>query len=337
MTKYYYRPLVQTGQKRPPDAVSLAGGPCWFTQVEVLQRAQEPYFVEAARLPADVLMRLEDARAPIAGIGLETPRLMGILNVTPDSFSDGGRFNGGAMALQHAQAMASSGADIIDIGGESTRPGAHEVPRDAEIARTTPVIKAVRSVLETPISIDTRKAEVAKAACDAGATMVNDVSGFTFDTGLAPFCAARDLPVFVMHSQGGPETMQDNPSYEDVVFDVYDFLEGRIQNLMEAGLPRERIVVDPGIGFGKKIEHNLALLANLSVFHSLGCAILLGVSRKGFIHKIGGAEEPDARMPGSIAVGLAGVAQGVQLLRVHDVAETKQALKLWLAAIRGDC
>ena len=337
MTRYYYRPLVQTGQKRPPDAVSLAGGHCWFTHVEVLQRSEASLFIAAAQLPVEVLSRLKTSRAPLAGIGLETPRLMGILNVTPDSFSDGGRFNGGAMALQHAQAMANSGADIIDIGGESTRPGALEVPQDAEIARTAPVIKAIRSVLATPISIDTRKADVATAACDAGANMVNDVSGFTFDTGLAPLCAARDLPVFVMHAQGGPETMQDNPSYEDVVFDVYDFLEGQIENLIEAGLTRERIVIDPGIGFGKTIEHNLALLANLSVFHSLGCAILLGVSRKGFIGKIGDAEEPDARMPGSVAVGLAGVAQGVQILRVHDVAETKQALKLWLATMRGDC
>lgn len=337
MTKYYYRPLVQTAQKRPPEAVSLAGGHCWFTQVEVLQRAKESCFVPAARLPEDVLARLKANRAQIAGIGLETPRLMGILNVTPDSFSDGGRFTGAAVALQHAKAMAHSGADIIDIGGESTRPGAHEVPREAEIARTAPVITAIRSAIETPISIDTRKAEVAKAACEAGANMVNDVSGFTFDTALAPFCAARDLPVFVMHSQGQPDTMQDNPLYEDVVFDVYDFFEERLDHLVAAGIARERIVIDPGIGFGKKIEHNLALLANLSVFHSLGCAILLGVSRKGFIGKIGGAEDPVARMPGSIAVGLAGVAQGVQLLRVHDVAETKQALKLWLAAMRGDC
>lgn len=336
MNTYYYRPIVQTGAVRPQDAVPLAGGICWFTHVELLQRNQSSCFIPASRLPKNVLTRFKASREAIGGVGLDTPRLMGILNVTPDSFSDGGRFNSTAMSLKHAQDMVGSGADIIDVGGESTRPGATEVPQEAEIARTAPVIRALRAALDTPISIDTRKAEVAKAAFEAGASMVNDVSGFTFDKGLASFCAAQNLPVFVMHSQGDPETMQDNPAYEDVVFDVYDFLEARVEALVETGIERERIVIDPGIGFGKKIEHNLALLANLSVFHGLGCAILLGVSRKGFIRAIGGGEEPSDRMPGSVALALAGVAQGVQILRIHDVAETKQALQLWLAVMKGD-
>ena len=336
MRIYYYRPLVQTGSERPQGALPLAGGICWFTTVELLERNKPSVFVPASRLPDDVLARLTAARKEICGLTFETPRLMGILNVTPDSFSDGGRFNGAAMSLLHAKDMVEAGADIIDVGGESTRPGAVEVPREAEIARTAPVIQALRGILDVPISIDTRKAAVAEAAYDAGANMVNDVSGFTFDSALGPFCASNDLPVFVMHSQGEPETMQNNPIYENVIFDVYDFLEARVDALVAAGIARERIVIDPGIGFGKKIEHNLSLMSNLSIFHGLGCAILLGVSRKGFIRTIGGGEEPSARMPGSVALALAGVSQGVQLLRVHDVFETKQALQLWLAVIKGN-
>lgn len=336
MTGHYYRPLVQYGPIRPSDAVVLAGGWCWFTHAEVIQRGQPSHFVPAARLPSGVLHKLTATRAPFGSVSFEQPRIMGILNVTPDSFSDGGRFNGAAVALKHAKEMAASGADIIDIGGESTRPGAVEVPREAEVARTAPVIAAVRDAVSTPISIDTRKAEVAIAGLDAGADFVNDVSGFSFDPELAPLCAARRAPVFVMHSQGRPETMQNAPQYENVALDVFDYLEERVSALVEVGIPIERIVVDPGIGFGKTLEHNLELLTHLSLFHSLGCAILLGVSRKGFIRQIGAVETPQESAHGSVATGLAGVSQGVQVLRVHDVAETKQALRLWRAATEGE-
>jgi len=336
MTRHYYRPLVQYGPIRPSDAATLAGGWCWFTQVEIIQRGLPSRFVPAARIPSDVLHKLTAPRAPFGPVSFEQPRLMGILNVTPDSFSDGGRFNGAAVALKHAKDMAASGADILDVGGESTRPGAVEVPREAEVARTAPVIAAVRDALSTPISIDTRKAEVAIAALDAGADFVNDVSGFSFDAHLAPLCAEREVPVFVMHSKGLPETMQNAPQYDDVALDVYDYLEERVSALVNAGVPMERIIVDPGIGFGKTIEHNLKLMTHLSLFHSLGCAILLGVSRKGFVRKIGAVETPHESAHGSVATALAGVAQGVQVLRVHDVAETKQALRLWRAATEGE-
>ena len=284
-------------------------------------------------MPADKAARLTAPRAPIAGMALDRPRIMGILNTTPDSFSDGGQHADVADAVTAGLAMAKSGADIIDIGGESTRPGASFVPIETEINRTAPAISALRAAgLTLPISIDTRKAAVAEAAVAAGANLVNDVSGFTFDPGLAPFCQKHQLPVCVMHTQGDPATMHLNPSYSNVVLDVYDTLEEQISALETGGISRSAILADPGIGFGKNLEHNLALLARISVFHMLGTALLLGASRKKFIGTLGNAPDAKDRAPGSIAVALAGLAQGVQLVRVHDVAETRQAITLWHAA-----
>jgi dihydropteroate synthase len=228
-------------------------------------------------------------------------------------------------------------AEIIDIGGESTRPGAQEVPVAEEIARTVPVIEGLRAAgMRGPISIDTRKALVAAAALRAGATLVNDVSGLTFDPALGPLLAKEGVPVVLMHAKGLPATMQDDPSYADVLLDVFDDLAARLARALALGIDRSRIAIDPGIGFGKTAAHNLALIQGLSLLHGLGCPILLGASRKRFIGSIGRAEAPDARMPGSLAVALAGVAQGAQLLRVHDVAETRQALRLWQAMQTGD-
>ena len=330
----YYRPLVQTGPVRPGDARPIAGGACWFTHVEEMRRDGQSRFLPVAEIPLEVADRLAAPRAPIAGMSFGRARIMGILNVTPDSFSDGGDHNRPAAALAHARRLAESGADMIDVGGESTRPGAVTIPVEAEIARTAPVIEAIRSGLSLPVSIDTRKAEVARAAHAAGAALVNDVSGFTFDKALAPFCAQHDLPICVMHARGDPETMQDNPRYDDVLLDVYDFLEAQVIMLEDLGIARDRIIVDPGIGFGKTIAHNLRLLGGIGLFHGLGCAILLGASRKGFIRTLSAASDPKDRMPGSVAVALAAVAQGVQILRVHDVKETAQALALWNAVTR---
>lgn len=331
----YFRPLLQHGAHRPAEAVSLAGGWCWFTRVERLTRDGAREYLPVDAVPDVVRQRLTAPRPPIAGLDMSAPRLMGILNVTPDSFSDGGRHNGPARALAHAQRMAEDGADIIDIGGESTRPGAQEVPIEAEIARVEPVIAALSRTRAVPISIDTRKQAVAEAAVNAGAGLVNDVSGFVYDKKLARYCAQHHLPVCVMHMQGTPETMQDDPRYDDVLLDVYDFLAAQISMLAELGIPRHRIVADPGIGFGKTIDHNLALLNGMSLFHGLGVALLLGASRKGLIRVVGQAPRAEERMPGSVAVALAGVAQGVQFLRVHDVAETRQALRLWQAIDEG--
>lgn len=329
----YFRPLVQHGPNRPLGAVPIAGQPLWFTDVERLSREEPPRIIAVQDVPDDALDRLTRPRADVAGLAMDRPHIMGILNATPDSFSDGGVHNSVSSAQSAAEQMVSQDATILDIGGESTRPGATFVPEDEEIARTRPLIEAIKSRTDALISIDTRKSAVAKAAWKAGAGLINDVTGFTFDPQLAPFCAQVGAPVCVMHMQGDPGTMQDNPTYDDVLLDVYDFLEGQVDRLEKLGLDRDQIIVDPGIGFGKTEAHNLALLQGISLFHGLGCPILLGVSRKGIIGQIGKEPRKGARAPGSIAVGLAGLSQGVQILRVHDVAETAQALRLW-AAVR---
>ena len=330
--KQYFRPLVQVGAARPDTALPLAGGWGWFTHVEVLERGRAPVVISADQAYYD-LSALTHARAPIAGLEWDRPQVMGILNVTPDSFSDGGQHHGDA-ATAHAVQMVQDGAVMIDVGGESTRPGAETVDPQDEITRTAPAIAAIRAAgIETPISIDTRKAAVAAAALDAGADVVNDVAGFTYDAALAPLCAFRGAPVCVMHAQGDPATMHHDPHYDDVLLDVYDYLEERITALAGQGIARDQIIADPGIGFGKTLEHNMTLLNRLSLFHGLGVPILLGVSRKRFIGTL--ADEPDAsrRGPGSVGVALAALGQGVQLIRAHDVALHTQAIALWRASV----
>lgn len=327
----YYRPIAMTDAARPAGALPLAGGWCWFAQVEVLRRNGPARMMAAGDLPSEVRDRLSAPRPDFGGMAMNRPRIMGILNVTPDSFSDGGRFLAPDAALAQAQAMAR-GADVLDIGGESTRPGAAEVELAKEVARTAPVIAALRTGgLSVPISIDTRKATVAQAALEAGAGIVNDVAAMGFDPAMAESVAKAGAPIILMHSVKTPATMQDDPRYDDVLLDVFDFLKGRIAVAETAGIPRARIMVDPGIGFGKTAAHNLTLIRGLSLFHDLGVPVLLGASRKRFIGTIGGEEQADRRMPGSVAVALAGAAQGAQVLRVHDVAETRQALRLWQA------
>ena len=312
----------------------MGGGWTWFSHVEVLSRDSAPRLVSNSEVPQAVLDRLTSPRSPVAGLAMHNPNVMGILNVTPDSFSDGGKHASLETALAGAASM--TGANLLDIGGESTRPGARLLPEPEEIDRTAPVIVALRSSGVTkPISIDTRKAGVAKAALAAGADLVNDVSGFTFDPALAPLCANVGVPVCVMHAQGDPSTMQDAPRYDNVLLDVYDFLAGQIDRLEALGIARSQIIADPGIGFGKTLEHNLALLSRLSLFHSLGVPVLLGASRKKFIGTLGGEEIAARRLPGSIAVALAALKQGIQIVRVHDVPETIQAIALWQAVVAG--
>lgn len=331
----YFRPLPQSGPARPAQSERLAGGWTWFSHVEVIERGRPAEVVPLRDVPASAMTALVKARPPVQGLDLAVPRVMGILNATPDSFSDGGKHATVDAALSGAAGMR--GADILDIGGESTRPGASFVPADEEIARTVPVIEALRAAGHRQvISIDTRKAAVAQAALSAGAHIVNDVSGFTFDAGLAPLCAGAAVPVCVMHAQGDPATMQDAPQYDDVLLDVYDFLQSRISHLTALGVARDAIIVDPGIGFGKTLEHNLALIARLSLFHSLGVPVLLGASRKKFIGTLGGAPVAADRMPGSVAVALAALKHGTQIVRVHDVPETVQAIALWRAVVAGE-
>ncbi len=330
--KHYYRPIVQSGEARPKAALLLAGGPVWFTHVERLARSHPGEIISARELPEDIATKLTSPRAAVCGLSFDRPRLMGVLNATPDSFSDGGQYSDIEAAIAHGAEMIAQGAELIDIGGESTRPGAKPVEIMQEITRTQPVISALRArFAQTPLSIDTRKAEVAKAAFEVDAGLINDVSAMGYDAGMGPFLAGTSAAICLMHAKGAPENMQDAPAYDDIMLDVYDYLQGRIAYCIALGISPERIVVDPGIGFGKTLAHNLALIRGLSLFHGLGCAILLGVSRKSFIGEV--AQEPDAqaRMPGSIAVALEGLRQGVQMLRVHDIRETRQAVSLWQA------
>ncbi len=302
----HWRPLPQVGPDRPPEARSLVGGWCWFDRVAVLERGRRPVTVPAAEVPQEVLHRLTAPRAPIGRLPLDQPRIMAILNATPDSFSDGGLYDMPERALAHARRLVAEGADILDIGGESTRPGAADVGEAEEAARTAPLIARIRAEWDGLVSIDTRKGSVARQAVAAGAGMLNDVSALTFDPAMADVAAEADLPICLMHMLGTPATMQDAPHYDDVLLDVYDTLARRVAAAEAAGIPRAQIVVDPGIGFGKTMEQNLALLQRLSLFHGLGCPILLGVSRKRFIGTLGGASEvrrKTARIVGRGACG----------------------------------
>ncbi|HEY8615541.1 dihydropteroate synthase [Phenylobacterium sp.] len=261
---------------------------------------------------------------------------MGVTNVTPDSFSDGGRHPDPSTALAHARRLIADGADILDVGGESTRPGAEPVPEAEEIARVIPLIRAIRAESAAPISIDTMKPAVARAAVAAGATMWNDVAALRYAPDALDTAAELGCDVVLMHMQGEPRTMQAEPRYEDVVEEVAAFLLDRAEAALAAGVRRERIWLDPGIGFGKHmIRHNLPLLARLDRLVGLGFPVLLGASRKSFIGAVdGGGRGPSERLGGSLAAALAGAAAGVAAVRVHDVRETVQALRVW-AAIRA--
>lgn len=253
------------------------------------------------------------------------PLIQGVLNVTPDSFSDGGKFADHERSLSHARHMISAGVDIIDVGGESTKPGAVTVSIDVEKGRVLPVIADIAR-LNIPISIDSRNAEVMSAAMSAGSHLINDVSALTYDQDSTKVVADGGAPVILMHAQGAPETMQDDPKYQNILLDIYDYLEARIKHCLDSGVSKNNIIVDPGIGFGKTVEHNLQIIAGLTIFHSLGVPLLLGVSRKSFIGKITGEEVAEKRISGSVAAALSCVEKGVQIIRVHDVEQTAQAL-----------
>ncbi len=252
---------------------------------------------------------------------------MGVLNVTPDSFSDEGRFFKFDDAVRQGMKMAEEGADLIDIGGESTRPGSNPVSLEEELSRVIPVIESLSQQIDIPISIDTYKAEVAKEALDAGARMINDISALRFDPELKKIAAKYDVPVVLMHIQGTPKNMQQNPWYEDVIGEIIGYLKESIQIAVEAGIEREKIIIDPGIGFGKRLEDNLNILKNLKKFSILNCPILIGCSRKSFIGKILNlpAEE---RLEGSLAALAVAVMNGANLVRVHDVKESKRVVSI---------
>jgi len=325
-------------------AFPLAGGAIAFTAAELIEgtpRAAKRRLVTAQDLArsrdADldpVFKRVTAPRPPFAGLAFTRPLIMGIVNVTPDSFSDGGLYDTTEGAIMHAAELAKDGAEIVDVGGESTRPGSDAVEEGEELSRVIPVLEGLAG-LRAAVSIDTRKASVARAAAKVGVKIFNDVSALTYDQDSLAAAAETGLSVILMHAKGEPKTMQDDPRYDDVALEVYDYLALRIEAAEAAGIDRSRIAADPGIGFGKTLAHTLTLLANLSLLHGLGVPLLVGASRKRFISGVAGGETPQSREAGSFAVALVAAAQGAQILRVHDVAGTRQALSVWRASIAG--
>jgi len=321
----------------------LAGGLNWFAAVELIQVDENrraatnlvPVEGIESRFDEDMAAQwkaLTSPRAPLQlgerTVRLDQPQVMGIINATPDSFSDGGQFADAAAAAEAGADMAAQGAAIVDIGGESTRPGARSVWEGDEIERVVPIIRQL-ALGGAAVSADTRKADVMTAAIEAGARMINDVSALTYDGRSFGIVAASSVPIVLMHHQGVPETMQENPRYDDVLIEVYRWLEERVGAAENAGISRDRILIDPGFGFGKNVGHNLELMNGLSLFHSLGCALVVGASRKRTIGALSGESPADKRLGGSIAFALKAAEQGAQILRVHDVFETIQAVKVW--------
>jgi dihydropteroate synthase len=321
----------------------LAGGLNWFAAVELIKIDGErrvstelaPIEGIESRFDDDLAAQwqaLTSPRAPLQlgerTIRLDQPQVMGVVNATPDSFSDGGQFADSSAAAEAGADMAREGAAIIDVGGESTRPGAKPVWEGDEIERIVPVIRQL-ALGGAAVSVDTRKADVMTAAIEAGARMINDVSALTYDGRSADVIAASQLPVILMHHQGAPETMQDDPRYNDVLVEVYCWLQERIAAAEAVGIKRDHILVDPGFGFGKNVAHNLELMNGLALFHSLGVPLVIGASRKRTIGALSGEAPVDKRLGGSIALALKAIEQGAQIVRVHDVFGTVQALKVW--------
>jgi dihydropteroate synthase len=313
------------------DAGALGGSRhIAFTAVEVIERDGKNLKrkIRTFRAVADdpLIGNITRSRSSFAGIDLSLPRIMGVVNVTPDSFSDGGKYSQSDVAIAHGKKLADEGADILDVGGESTRPGSETVREDDELQRVIPVIEGLAA--SGVVSVDTRKALVMERAARAGARIVNDVSALGFDPDSASTVARNGLPVILMHAQGEPKTMQLAPKYDDVVLDVYDFLAARIVAAKAAHIPEDKICIDPGIGFGKSFEHNLALMQALTIFHGLGVPLLVGVSRKNMIGVLTGEKVPANRVAGSVGGALHAALMGAQILRVHDVAATVHALKV---------
>jgi len=324
-------------------AARLAGGLNWFVAVELIaiegQRRTSTELIPVegieSRFDDDLAAQwqaLTSPRAPLQlgerTVRLDQPQVMGIVNATPDSFSDGGQFADASAAASAGADMAGEGAAIIDVGGESTRPGASVVWEGDEIERVVPVIRQLAAG-GAAVSADTRKADVMTAALEAGARMINDVSALTYDPRSAEVAAAAGAPVILMHHQGDPQTMQDNPRYDDVLVEVYLWLEERIAAAEAAGIAREKILVDPGFGFGKNVGHNLELMNGLAMLHSLGVPLVIGASRKRTIGALSAEAPAHRRLGGSLAFALKGAEQGAQVIRAHDVFETVQALKVW--------
>jgi dihydropteroate synthase len=323
------RELISAGEAGQLGGLDHIG----FTQVEIVTRDGSRFDHYRSMRDHPFMQGVVAPRSLFGGLNLNACQVMGIVNVTPDSFSDGGKNFDADAAIENGKRMMLDGADLLDVGGESTRPGSDPVSVDDEMARVVPVIAGLKAF---PVSIDTRNAETMRAGLEAGAVIINDVSALTHDGASAELVAKADVPVILMHAQGAPKTMQLAPKYADVVLDVYDALEARVEAAVTAGIARERIMIDPGIGFGKTFKQNLQLMQSMSLFHGLGLPVLIGLSRKGYVGALTGEAKAGARVAGSIGGALNAAMQGAHMLRVHDVKETVQALKVFTASCDPD-
>jgi dihydropteroate synthase len=348
MKSIYIRPTnIVFGQKanyfvQAGTAKSLCGlEDVGFLSVEILKRksdgntVEEYSVLELERLDFNDeiqsdLNKITSKRNNIFNLNFKNPILMGVLNVTPDSFSDGGKYNTTFRALDHVKNMIDFGAHIIDVGGESTRPGAKSVSDQDEIARVSETIQSIKKKYPNQlISLDTRKSKVMQHGISIGVDMLNDVSALDFDQLSYQVVKDSGKPIILNHSQGIPENMQNNPTYDNVLLDIFDYFENKIKFLKDNGIKDEQIIIDPGIGFGKTLDHNLEIISKISIFHSLGYPIMVGPSRKSFIGKIMGEKDNPQRLGGTIASVLYSYLQGIQLFRVHDIQETSEALKVY--------
>lgn len=339
----YYAPTGFIDHADDPNTLPLAGSRRGFSALEIIRRrpeggaesmilpllALEGWVQNCGRVDEinNVLHQLTSSRSDFAGLKMDGCHVMGIVNATPDSFSDGGDYNTVEQAVARADALVEQGATIIDVGGESTRPGSDTVSDQEEISRVVPVIEALAQ-RGYCVSVDTRHASVMQASIQAGAAIINDITALEGDEQSLEVAAMTGKPVILMHMQGEPGTMQQSPSYDCVALDVYDYLLDRIESCEQAGIPRHNICVDPGVGFGKSLSHNLEVLSRLSLFHGLGCPVLLGTSRKSFIGQLDPQAAPKERLGGSLASIISGWRQGMQIVRVHDVRDSVQALSV---------
>ena len=351
-TLLYLRPLGLCWGEDARQAVAagsagrIAGLDIAFTAIEIIERDAARDARSRRTYPdlagssdpavAAALARIAAPRPAIAGLAMDRSLVMGIINVTPDSFSDGGSHADTAVAVEHGRRLAAEGALILDVGGESTRPYSEPVPLDEERRRALPMVAALAAAGYC-VSADSRKAAILAEAAVAGASMLNDVSALTYDAASLDAAARSGLPVVLMHALSDPRTMQDDPRYRDVALDIYDYLEARLGACEAHGIGRDRLIADPGIGFGKTHEHNMELMHQLSLFHGLGVPLLVGASRKGFIGTLTGETVAGRRDAGSVGAAMVAAMQGVQIIRVHDVRATRHALDVWAGSLGLPC